>query len=62
MGLPGPENQTAVTIGEHCRCSDHHLREAVVNEDLLSSSLEASVNINLREVSELSGVNESMRG
>lgn len=63
--LRGPKNQTAVTIDEHCCCSDHRLREAapsVVNKDLLSSSLEASVNINLRELSELSGVNESIRG
>lgn len=61
----GPKNQTAVTIDEHCRFSDQRLREAapsVVNKDLLSGSLAASVNINLRELSELSGVNESIRG
>lgn len=63
--LTVPENETALAVSEGCRFSAHLLREAappVVNKGQLRSSLEASVNINQRELSELSGVNESIRG
>lgn len=56
--LTGPRNKTAVTLDEHCRFS---AAASVVNKDLLPSSLEASVNINLRELSDLSGIDESIR-
>lgn len=59
----GPDG--AVAINERCCFPAHLRREAappVVNKGRLQSSLEPSANINQRELTQLSGANESNYG
>lgn len=59
---PDLQVRLAGPIAERRRFSDREAAPSAVNKVLVQSSLEASIDTDLRELPELSGANESIRG